>query len=54
VAFGRPVLANPDFVTRIKGDLPFNAPDFATFYTPGEVGYLDYPALATAELTSAS
>jgi N-ethylmaleimide reductase len=46
VAFGRPVLANPDFVTRLREDQPFNAPDFATFYTPGEQGYLDYPTLA--------
>jgi N-ethylmaleimide reductase len=48
VAFGRPVLANPDFVTRLRENQPFNAPDFATFYTPGEKGYLDYPTLATA------
>jgi N-ethylmaleimide reductase len=54
VAFGRPVLANPDFVTRFKGDHALNAPDFATFYTPGEVGYLDYPALAPTETTSVS
>ncbi len=49
VAFGRPVLANPDFVTRIKGNHPLNAPEFETFYTPGEVGYLDYPTLALTE-----
>lgn len=54
VAFGRPVLANPDFVTRIRDDHAFNAPDFSTFYTPGEVGYLDYPTLALAESTNAS
>lgn len=54
VAFGRPVLANPDFVTRIQGDQALNAPDLATFYTPGEVGYLDYPTLALTEMTSAS
>jgi N-ethylmaleimide reductase len=48
VAFGRPVLANPDFVTRLKEGLPMNAPDPNTFYTPGEQGYNDYPVLATA------
>ncbi len=46
VAFGRPVLANPDFVARLEGNHPLNAPDFATFYTPGEAGYSDYPTLA--------
>ncbi len=48
VAFGRPVLANPGFATRLKRDLPLNDPDFSTFYTPGEKGYTDYPELASA------
>ena len=43
VAFGRPFLANPDLVTRLERGLPLNAPDFATFYTPGPKGYTDYP-----------
>jgi len=46
VAFGRPFLANPDFVTRLEKNLPLNAPDFGTFYTPGPKGYTDYPAAA--------
>jgi len=45
VAFGRAALANPDLVERLIEDLPLNAPDFTTFYTPGEKGYTDYPAL---------
>ncbi len=45
VAFGRPWLANPDLVERWKSGAGLNAPDFATFYTPGEKGYTDYPAL---------
>jgi N-ethylmaleimide reductase len=44
VAFGRAFLANPDLVTRFERGLPLNAPDFATFYTPGPKGYTDYPA----------
>ena len=46
IAFGRPFLANPDFVERMKSDLEMNAPDFSTFYTPGEKGYTDYPTVA--------
>jgi N-ethylmaleimide reductase len=45
-AFGRPVLANPDFVERIQEGAPLNDPDPDTFYTPGEAGYTDYPAMA--------
>lgn len=44
VGLGRAFLANPDLVTRLKKGLPLNAPDFATFYTPGEKGYTDYAA----------
>jgi N-ethylmaleimide reductase len=46
VAFGRPFLCNPDLVARMKTGAPLNPPDMATFYTPGEKGYTDYPALA--------
>jgi len=45
VAFGRPALANPDLIERLQNGAPLNAPDFATFYTPGEAGYTDYPVL---------
>lgn len=43
IAFARQFLANPDLVTRLERGLPLNAPDFATFYTPGPKGYTDYP-----------
>ena len=46
VAFGRPFLANPDLVARLRAGAPLNEPDMATFYTPGPRGYTDYPALA--------
>jgi N-ethylmaleimide reductase len=42
VAFGKPILANPNFVERIKNEQNLNQPDFATLYTPGEKGYTDY------------
>jgi N-ethylmaleimide reductase len=46
VAFGRPFLANPDLVARMRSAAPLNALDMATFYTPGAKGYTDYPVLA--------
>jgi N-ethylmaleimide reductase len=46
IAFGKPILANPDLVERWKAGAGLNAPDMATFYTPGPKGYTDYPALA--------
>ncbi|MDP9195775.1 MAG: alkene reductase [Pseudomonadota bacterium] len=48
VAFGRPFLANPDLPERFSLGAPLNTPDTATFYTGGEKGYTDYPALAAA------
>jgi len=45
IAVGRPFLANPDLVERWKTGAAVNAPDMATFYTPGPKGYTDYPAL---------
>jgi N-ethylmaleimide reductase len=46
IAFGRPFLANPDLVERMRKDAPLNEPDTETFYVPGEKGYTDYPTLA--------
>lgn len=46
IAFGRPFIANPDLVDRLKAGKALAAPDQATFYTPGEKGYTDYPAAA--------
>ena len=46
VAFGRPFLANPDLVARLRAGAVLNEPDMATFYTPGPKGYTDYPTLA--------
>ena len=46
IAFGRPFLANPDLVARMRKDATQNTPDMATFYLPGPKGYTDYPAMA--------
>ncbi len=43
IAFARKFLANPRLVTLLRGNEPLHEPDFATFYTPGEKGYTDYP-----------
>ncbi len=45
VAFGRPFIANPDLVERLRRDAPLNAPDKTTFYGGGAKGYTDYPTL---------
>ncbi len=45
VAFGKPFIANPDLVRRLREDAPLNAPDKATFYGGGAKGYTDYPTL---------
>jgi len=45
-AFGRPFISNPDLVARLRTGAALAPPDMATFYTPGEKGYTDYPALA--------
>ncbi|MBM9577613.1 alkene reductase [Leptospira sp. 201903070] len=45
VAFGRPFIANPDFVIRLKKDQTFAEADQSKFYTPGAEGYSDYPSL---------
>lgn len=43
--FGRPFIANPDFVERLQTGAALAAPNEALFYTPGPEGYSDYPAL---------
>lgn len=45
VAFGTAFLANPDLPARIAAGAPLNAPNPATFYTPGPAGYTDYPTM---------
>lgn len=42
VAFGRPFISNPDLVQKLQSGAALTAPDFNTFYTPGEKGYTDY------------
>ncbi|MBV8035572.1 alkene reductase [Roseateles sp.] len=44
VAIGRPFIANPDLVARIRDDLPWATPRKESFYGGGAEGYTDYPA----------
>jgi N-ethylmaleimide reductase len=48
VAFGRPFIANPDLVERIRQGAPLAEPDKATMYGGGAKGYTDYPTLDAA------
>ncbi|HEL4101850.1 alkene reductase [Stenotrophomonas maltophilia] len=45
-AYGAMVLANPDFVARIRQGAELNEPDRQTFFGGGDAGYIDYPTLA--------
>jgi N-ethylmaleimide reductase len=49
IAFGKPFLANPDLVERLKRGAALNTPDKATFYGGGAKGYTDYPMLDAAD-----
>lgn len=46
IAFGRSFISNPDLPRRMQEGLALTEPDAATFYTPGPVGYTDYPTAA--------
>ena len=48
VAFGKPYIANPDLVRRLREGAALNTPDRATFYGGGAEGYIDYPVLEAA------
>ncbi|EEW26654.1 alkene reductase [Rhodobacter ferrooxidans] len=45
VAFGRPFIANPDLVERLRRDAALNPLDATTLYGGGAKGLTDYPAL---------
>jgi N-ethylmaleimide reductase len=45
-SFGRPFIANPDLVERLKTTAPLTEVNPATIYGGGAEGYTDYPAIA--------
>ena len=50
VAFGRPFIANPDLVSRLKTGAKLAEIDWTTVYAAGREGYADYPALQPATI----
>lgn len=49
VSFGKPFIANPDLVRRIKDGAAWNDVNPQTLYGGGAEGYTDYPTLEAAE-----
>ena len=49
-AYGQMILANPDFITRLKNRAPMNDADRSTYFGGTARGYTDYPALSDAAL----
>ena len=45
VSFGRLFIANPDLPKRFEVNAPLNTANPGTFYSPSEIGYIDYPFL---------
>jgi len=52
VAFGRPFIANPDLVARLRNGWPLAEADDSTFYGGTALGYTDYPAYGQEPLTA--
>ena len=49
VGFGKLFISNPDLPARFAAKAPLNPWTLETFYSPGPEGYVDYPALETAD-----
>ena len=44
IAFGRPIISNPDLVERFANNWPLNPePELKSWYSPGSEGYIDFP-----------
>jgi N-ethylmaleimide reductase len=52
ISFARLVLSNPDLPERFARNAPLNPPDPTTYYSRGEKGYIDYPALHAEPLAA--
>lgn len=47
ISFGRPYISNPDLAQRLRQGAEIAPDNFRTWYSPGAVGYTDYPTLET-------
>jgi 2,4-dienoyl-CoA reductase-like NADH-dependent reductase (Old Yellow Enzyme family) len=52
-SFGQMVLANPDFIERIRTGAPLNEPRRELLYAGGAAGYTDYPTLQPLQAAAA-
>jgi 2,4-dienoyl-CoA reductase-like NADH-dependent reductase (Old Yellow Enzyme family) len=52
-SFGQMVLANPDFIERIRAGAPLNEPKRELLYAGGAAGYTDYPTLQPLQAVAA-
>lgn len=43
IAFGRPILANPDLLYRLENNIELNQPKYDLLFAAGVEGYTDYP-----------
>lgn len=48
ISFGRPYIANPDLLARLKSGSEIQPDNFKTWYAPGAEGYTDYKTLEEA------
>lgn len=46
-SYGQMVLANPDFVERLRADAPMNVADRNSFFGGTDSGYIDYPTVSS-------
>ena len=46
ISFGRPYIANPDLVERLRAGAEWTPDNMRTWYSAGAEGYTDYPTLA--------
>ncbi|MBY0404351.1 MAG: alkene reductase, partial [Cyanobacteria bacterium] len=50
IAYGRPLITNPDLVDRFKNNLPLAGfDDMSSWYSPGAKGYTDFPNYANSK-----
>ena len=49
ISFGRPFIANPDLVARLRVGAALGEAETATFYSRGREGYTDYPDMTEQE-----